>query len=384
MANATFDPIYVTGSTWGSQQSPIMVEPGTVNNLFTVYLTNSVTYSLQSITVTLSLSYPFSSSTNLGIPSVISLLPSGATATSVFYLNIAANCPEGVYTLPLQISFVSVGNVYTTYTSVQLPVLGSSSVGIQSYSLQQTNMFPGDNNVGILIYLVNSGNLPVNNVSAKLSTPPPLSPAYPSSNEATIGTMPLLQPQLIKFFFNVPSSISSPRNLEFQLNISYNGQNYTYGIPLSISSVANFTESANKLPALKQGSSSVNVPLSITNTGNTTAKSVQAQLLLPNELSGTTFTFLGDMTPGTSNLATFALDVSSNAPPGTYYGTLKITWIQDNAPGRQFSQDIPVAFQIHPNLYNELVNDLSGVALYVAIIVIIVVAIIVILLRRRK
>jgi hypothetical protein len=490
--------ISVTASFWGSQQSPMAVEPGMTDTPFTLYLTNFGTIPAQNVTITLDLSYPFSSSSEFdGTSSSIHVLPPTATLPVTFYLSIASNSPTGVYTLPIEIEYSESGSNYTFNTDVQLPVttlanltvqsaywgspssptlvgpgtgyatlvlnvrnvgdnnayntsitihlahpfyhhadgleteettqlgvipagsimpatftisvesnistgeypmnitldynggiaqnqtvyvpvLGSPDIVVQSYAIQQGNAYPGDSNVALSVYLVNSGNLTANNVKAELLTPPPLSPSYPGSDLTILGTVPPAQPLLVKFFFNVPSSISSPLNLEFPLRISYGDHEYTYYMPLMITGISYFTESTNVTP-IDQGSSNVNIPLLITNVGNSTAKSINAQLLLPNEISGTTFTYLGNMVSNASNMATFAIDVSSSAPPSTYYGTLRITWMQDNAPGRQFSQDIPLAFQVHQSLLNLLMNYL-----YIVVIVIVVIAAVIIVLRRRK
>jgi hypothetical protein len=506
------DPQYsisVTGSVWGSQQLPIMVEPGTVNNPFTVYLTNLGSIPAQNINITLSLSYPFSSSEhseNIS-NSMLELLPT-ATLPLTFYLNIAPNSSTGVYPLPLEVEYLQSGVSYAYSTEVQLPVttsanltvqnafwgspssptlvgagtgyaslilnvknagdntaynasltidlskpfyyyadgfetdettrlgvvpagsmvpaaftvsvdsnvsigeypmnvtlaynsgivynqtvyvpvLGSPNIVEQSYAVQQGNVFPGDINVGLSVYLVNSGNLTANNVQAELLIPSPLSPSAPGSDRMNVGTLPPAQPLSVKFFFNVPNSVSSPLNLEFPLQMSYSGHESTYYLPLTISGMSDFTRSDNNVQNLDQGSSDVSVSLLLTNVGNVTAKDIDAQLLLPNDLSGTTLTFLGNMASKASSLANFALDVSSSAVVGTYHCTLRVTWLQDNGPGRQFSQDIPVAFQVHQSLLSSLESDFTETnLLYVAVLVIVVIAVVIgariIVARRRK
>jgi hypothetical protein len=493
--------VSITGSTWGSQQSPIAVEPGTSNNPFTLYLTNFGVISVLNLSITLNLAYPFSSSSSPNeISNNISQLPPTVTLPSTFYLNIASNSAVGVYPInvtmkyyqgnsnqtvyvpvttfanltvqnvfwgsatspisvspgtdyaPLVLSVKNAGdndaynasvmihvskpfqyyatnfqteettqlgvipagsvvpalftlsvdsnistgeyplNVTLNYNNgivvdqtIYVPVTESPNIVVQSYTIQEGNVFPGDDNVGLSIYLVNSGNSTADNVLAELSIPSPLSPSYPGSNQMTIGEMPPLGPVSVNFFFNVPSSMSSPKDFEFPLNITYGSHKFIYYIPLKISSISNFTESVNNMPLLEQGSSSAQISLSITNIGNTTAKFVEAQLLLPNELSGTTFTYLGDLDSQTSNIASFAIDVSSSSTPSNYLTTLKITWLQDNAPGKQFSQEIPIVLQVHQSLYSEMVNSLSGInLLYIVVIAVVVIVLIIIVLRRRK
>jgi len=141
---------------------------------------------------------------------------------------------------------------------------------------------------------------------------------------------------------------------------------------VTISAKSSFTESTNDSLAFEQGSSDVSISLEITNEGNVTAQFVDAQLLLPNGLSGTTFTFLGNIGPGNSNLAVFALDVSSSAPPGDYHGILRITWLQDSSAGRQFSQDIPLTFQVKQSLLDLVMSSpLTYIALVCAAAVVV-------------
>jgi len=493
--------VSVTGSFWGSQQSPMVVEPGTINNPFTLYLSNSGLNPAKDITITLGLSYPFSSFEGSGnISNSVRELPPAATLPTTFYLNIAPNSSISVYVLPVKVEFslldtgysfdaevqlpvttlanltvqnafwgspsspilvgpgtgyaslvlnvknVGNNNAYNASVTVHLsepfyhgadgsetdetaqlgmipagsivpavftvsidsgisigeypmkvtlnynngivhnqtvdvPVLGSPNIVEQSYAIVQGNAYPGDDNVALSIYLMNSGNLTANNVEVELSVPYPIFPSSSGSNRTTLGVMPPGQPVLVKFLFNIPDSVSSPLNLEFTLRISYNGRKSTYEIPVTISGMSSFTESTNDSLAFEQGSSDVSISLEITNEGNVTAQFVDAQLLLPNGLSGTTFTFLGNIGPGSSNLAVFALDVSSSAPPGGYHGVLRITWLQDGAPGRQFSQDIPLAFQVKRSLLDLV---MSSPLTYIAVVCVAAIVIAFVMSRRGK
>jgi len=493
--------VSVTGSYWGSQQSPMAVEPGTINNPFTIYLSNAGLIPAKDITITLDLSYPFSSFEGFSnISNSMRELPPAATLPTMFYLNIDPNSSVGVYSLQAQVEFslqdvnysfeaevqlpvttsasltvqnvfwgspssptlvgpgtgyaslvlnvknvgnnnaynasvtirlfkpfrndaegsktdetaqlglvlagsivpavftvsvdsdVSLGqypmNVTLNYNSgivrsqtVSVPVLGSPSIVEQSSAIVQGNVYPGDNNVVLGIYLVNSGNLTATNVDLQLSVPSPLSPSSPGSNRTTLGVVPPGQPVLVKFLFNVPSSISSPLNLEFELHVTCGGLESTYKVPVTISGMSSFIESTGDSLAFEQGSSDVSVSLAITNEGNVTAQFVDAQMLLPNGLSGTTFTFLGNIGPGNSNLAVFALDVSSTAPPGDYYVVLRITWLQDSGPGRQFSQDIPLLFKVKQSLLNLV---MSSPLTYVALLCAAAIVVAFVISRRGK
>jgi hypothetical protein len=383
-ANLTVQNVF-----WGSSSSPTLVGSGTSYASLTLNVRNVGDSNAFNASITINLSKPFyyyvdgfeiNEMVQLGV------IPASSIVPATFTVSVDSNISLGEYPMNVTLDYNSgIVNNQTVY----VPVLGSPSIVEQSYAIQQGNFYPGDINVGLNVYLVNSGNLTANNVQAKLLIPSPLSPSWPGSDRMNIGMLPPAQPLSVKFFFNIPSSVSSPLNLEFPLQISYSGHESTYYLPLMISGMSNFTRSDNNVQNLDQGSSDVSVSLLLTNVGNVTAKDIDAQLLLPNDLSGTTLTFLGNMASKASSLATFALDVSSSAAPGTYYCTLRITWLQDNAPGRQFSQDIPVAFQVHLSLLNSLESDVTGTnLLYGVVLVVVVIAVVIgariIVTRRRK
>lgn len=383
LANLTVQNVY-----WGSPSSPALVGPGTSYASLILNVKNVGDNNAYDTNVTIYLSQPFyynADGFETEDTAQLGIIPAGNVVPATFTVSVESNISIGEYAMNVSLDYND-GIVHNQ--TVHVPVLGSPNIVEQSYVIQQGNVYPGDNNVVLNVYLVNSGNLTANNVKAELLIPAPLSPAHSGSDRTTLGTMPPGQPLLATFLFDVPSSTSSPLNLDFPLQISYGSHELTYYLPLTISGISNFTQSANNVPSLDQGSTNVGVSLLITNVGNSTAKYVNAQLLLPNELSGTTFTFLGNVASEASNLATFALDVSSNAAPGTYYSTLRITWLQDNAPGRQFSQDLLVAFQVHQSLLSSLTNSLGANSVYVVVIVVAAIVIIIgaraIVSRRRK
>ena len=219
-----------------------------------------------------------------------------------------------------------------------------------------------------------------------LTLPPQLSASYPGSTSVTVGQIqPGAQPSTVKFYIDVPRETSTPIDLSLYLKVVNNGASKTFSIHVTISAFADFTSSSSQGPSMQQGAADVSLPLIVKNIGNETAKSVQAQLLLPNELSGNTFTYLGDMGSGASNIATFSLDVTSSASTGSYYGTIRVSWIQDNAPSRQFTQDLPISFTVTSSLTNQIVGSITPTV--IAVIVVVIAALIVLriaMTRRRR
>ncbi|MGB9733634.1 MAG: COG1361 S-layer family protein [Conexivisphaera sp.] len=471
IALASSGPLVVGGATWGSQSSPVAVEPGSTYVPYTVYLSNAGRYPIENASIALNASYPLEPSPGAPTEVNFTLIPPGATVPAIFYLNVSPSAPDGVYNLSVFVNYTvveptgnrvysftqllqapvtlyarpvayaaywgsasspsaaypgmqystitvilgnsgtgpaynvsvsvaasgplmlvtdsaSVGtippgaqvpasfvagvslnattgeyplNVSITYNYglsaryvVYVPVALAPSVSVQGYGIEQGRAFPGDSDVVLQVVLINVGNATARDASASLALPAPLEPAYPGSTQEVVGAIPPGQPVPLTFRFDVPRSASSPEDLYARLTVNYTGGTATFEVPIRVSPLANFTAEPYQEPPLSQGASNVKVSYLITNAGNASAKFVSAQLILPNGLSGSTFTYVGDLGPGSSGLATFSLDVSSSAPIGNYSAILEITWIQSNAPGRQFTQEIPITLSVREGLLQGL------------------------------
>ena len=363
---------------WGSPSAPVSVSAGTNYAPLILSVKNVGDSIASNASVTIHFSKPFfnykeDNTVELGV------IPLGAPVPAQFTVSVEQQIATGEYPLNITLTY---NNGVTSNQVIYIPVLGSPKIVVQNYMVQQVNMFPGDNNVGLNVYLVNSGNSTASDVSVELGFPSSFSPSYPGSNKVTLGEVPIGEPVLVTFFFDVEDVTPSPSSYEFQISLAYKEQQAVYPIQVMVSSKADFKDPSDTLPSLQQGSSNVNLVLSLTNIGNTTAKSTQAQLLLPNQFTGTTFSFLGDVSPKISNIASFSLDTSSNIAPGTYYATLRIIWLQDNAPSRQFTQDISLSLKVNQSLLGDLKNNLT----YIIIVIVVVIAgiVITVFYRRRK
>ncbi len=375
----------VQSTTWGSIAAPITVSPGTSYATLLVNVKNAGDSPAANVTATLRLSPPLSyvaGGAERDQVAQLGTIPAGGAATAQFTASVAAGISTGLY--PVKVILASNSGAVTTQT-VYVPVLGAPKVVVQSYGFQGGNLFPGDTYVALTVSLINSGNSTARDVSASLELPPQLSASYPGSTTMLVGQIqPGALPSAVKFYLDVPRSTSTPLDLSLTLRVANNGASQTFAIPVTISSLADFTVSPSQGPTMPQGAADVSMPLTIVNTGNETAKSAQAQLLLPNELSGNTFTYLGDMRTGASNIATFSLDATSSAATGTYYGTVRISWIQDNAPGRQFTQDLPVSLTVTSSLTSQILGSLTLPVIAAIIIVVAILIIIRIAMTRRR
>ncbi|MFP3263622.1 MAG: hypothetical protein RXQ62_04165 [Nitrososphaeria archaeon] len=503
MVAASAGPLIISGSTWGSQGSPMATEPGSTYVPYTVYLTNAGQYPAENASIRLYPTYPISFSPGAARAINFTYIPPGATVPAVFYLNVAPGASDGVYNISAFVNYtvvsyrgstvynytqqmqapvtlyaapaayaaywgsqsspaaaypgmqgssltvvvgnsgtgpaynatvsisasgpidlvtdsVSVGtippgsqvpvsfvagvslnattgeypvNVTIRYNGglsassiVYVPVSLAPAVSVQGYGLAQGKAFPGDDDVALQVYLVNTGNVTARDVAATVSLPSPLEPAYPGSTQEVVGMLPPGQPVPLTFRFDVPEGASSPEDLYVPLYVTYEGGAASFLIPVRVSPLADFAAEPYSVPQLSQGASNVKVSYEITNVGNVTAKFVSAQLVLPNGLSGNAFTYVGDLPPGGSGLATFSLDVSSGAPVGNYSAILELTWIQSNAPGRQFTQEIPVTLHVAEGSVQLIESWLASSAgmIAIAVAIVAVVAALAIALSRAR
>ncbi len=376
---STFSSMQVYSVYWGSGAT--LAYPGASGLPLTVVVRNTGTNTAYNATVTLSLGYPFYSASGNKLQEFIGTVPPDASVPLEFYLNVNISAATGYY--PLNVTF-QWNNGITDSQQVYVPVLGAPKVTLQSFGLNPPQVFPGTEDAELILYVVNSGNVTANSVNISVSVSKQMSLISPS--QTTIGLLPPGTPVQLTYLISVSSNASSPSYSEVTLNISYIGRTYSYILKVPISSKAQlsmFPEFVN----LTQGASDVTITYNITNYGNTSAKDVQAELELPNMLSGNIYDYLGDIPPGQSAIAVFSLDVGSNAPTGTFRGTIVATWLQDNAPGQIFSERIPVYFTIKESYINQLlayVTTPPGLYYIIIAILVIIVSILALLLARRR
>jgi len=368
-------------SYWGSQSSPVAAYPGMQHSSLTVVVGNSGTGPAYNATVSISASGPIELVTdNLSVGTI----PPGSQVPVSFVAGVSPSAATGEYPVNVTIHY---NDGLSTSSIVYVPVSLAPAVSIQGYGLTQGKAFPGDDDVALQIYLVNTGNTTAQDVAASVSLPGPLEPAYPGSTQEVVGMLPPGQPVPLTFRFDVPEGASSPEDLYVPLNVTYEGGSAYFLIPVRVSPLANFTAEPYSVPSLPQGASNVKVSYTIANAGNATAKFVSAQLVLPNGLSGNAFTYVGDLSPGANGLATFSLDVSSGAPVGNYSAILELTWTQSNAPGRQFTQEIPVTFHVAEGpvqLIESWFASSAGITAIAVVIVVVVAALAIALVRARR
>ncbi len=382
----TFASIHVVSTQWGS--GSLLAYPGAKELPLIVELKNVGTNNAYNTSATLVLKPPFYYSVNKNgtitfsenETEYIGLLPAGAVIPVQFTLNIFSNASLGTYPISLIVNYN--GGIQTVEVA-NVSILGSPQVVVQGFAFSNPRIFPGDNNIQLILSVVNSGNVTANQVNVSLLLSPPLC-LLSGSNSYTIGILPPGQPVQLSYLFNVQENASSPATASALVRIAYGNQVYEKNLQVPIAAKANFTVSYQNYN-LFQGDSNIHITYTIKNVGNDTAKDVQAQLILPSVLSGNTYNYLGDIPPSSTALSTFSLDVSSDAHPGIYQGTIVLSWDQSGAPGVRFVQRVPVEFTIRPGLLSQFESAVS-VGLYsgIGIIAVVILVVAIVLVRKKS
>ncbi len=377
---STFSDLQVYSAYWGSGET--LAYPGAVDMPLTLVVRNSGSNTAYNATILVKVAQPFTSeSGNSTITQFIGPLPAGASVPIEVYLNVNGSATLGYYPINVTLNW---NNGIKQVQKVFVPVFGSSQVEVQGYSLNPPQIFPGTQDAEMFISIVNSGNVTASNVNVNVTTRSPISIISPSTT--TIGLLPPGTPVQLTYLVSVNDSSSSPMSVPLYVHITYGGKSQETTLSLPISSRASFSVSPASI-AVTQGDSDYNVYYTFHNYGNVTAKDVQAQLILPNAISGNTFDYLGDIPPGSNATATFSLDVGSNAPTGTYRATVEVTWQQSNAPGQELVSRIPITYTVKESFVNQMFGYLftpPAVYLTILLIVVVIVAVIAVLAVSRR
>lgn len=377
---STFSSLQVYSAYWGT--GSVLVYPGAVDMPLTLVVRNAGSNMAYNATLSVNVGQPFTSeSGNSTVTQFIGPLPAGASAPVEVYMNINSSAKLGYYPLNVTLSW---NDGIRSVQKVYVPVFGSPQIEVQGYSLNPPQIFPGTQDAELYLSFVNSGNVTASNVMVNISTASPLSLISPS--RTTIGALPPGTPVQLTYLVSVNNNASSPSMSSVNVYMTYAGKSVKTIISVPVSSKASLSVSPSSV-TVTQGESDFNVYYTVYNYGNVTAKDVQAQLILPNTISGNTYDYLGDIPPGSSATATFSLDIGSNAPTGTYRATVETSWQQDNALGQELTSRIPITYTVQQSFVNQVFGYiLTPPAIYLTIllIIVVIVAIIAVLAVSRR
>lgn len=352
----------VFAAIWGSETSPLIASPGSSNLPLEVIIVNEGGPSIQT-NATLMLSPPFSytyydSATGKWESSnsetdLLGYVGSGDQATTIFYTSIGDGASDGVYLLPLSIE----ASGFNETVNVSVAIQGFASVKVAGIGFNPPDFFPGQQDVELEAYLINVGTSPAKNATAALDLPEGFSPSWGNSTVHDLGALPVGTEVPVDFYFNV-GSVPSPMNYTAYLRVNYVGGSINVPLSFMASGKATLELVSTSGTNLTQGASGQKLYATIKNGGNYTAEDITFDLLIPNEFSGVTTDYLGELKPGQTAVVRFELDTTSGAKPMSYNLSLQETWYQNNTE-LPFTAYSPLQVKVKESFINSLEHDVT-------------------------
>ena len=289
--------VMVTGTSWYSTNSSMQAVPGTNNVPLFVSFANSGALSpygnITEFNVSVNLTagtgstFNYSYIVNNQYPGEATHynftgLPVGETFTIVQMVNISKFAGTNTYNEKLSYSFyLQNGGTLTPYsgnTTISIPVLGTVNIvspnsffGTSSNELIGT---PGMNNVPATVYLENTGNSPVTNLTISYN------PSGPFSGEAQttyVSAIPSYGAVPVNFLVNVSSNTGTGL-LPQTLNVTYNGlvHQVTFKLPVTGTSNLSVVNYFTNPPVIYQDQKFVQLTVITANSGSSFASDLNA------------------------------------------------------------------------------------------------------------
>jgi hypothetical protein len=352
--------LVVSSVYWGVNPAiPLTVSPGDKGVTLSVVIVNAGDDFARDVKGTLMIQHPFSYeyrfssenfssaefATNESITKLAGDIAAGRSFTFQYTLNIAQNASEGVYKLLFKLTYRSARLLSETTDTFYIDVpIWKGELHIQSVITNPAKVYPGDTQVTLTVFIVNSGLGSVNNLKVFLELNEPFKQSSTSSNEAFIGTIKPTQVAQARFLIDIDEK-AKPGN--YPLNLyGFEGSNkYLIGlVNFIIAEKANFIIVETEPTSFQAGDLGIPVKITLKNNGSVKAESVRVKLLAGNYFSGTLTDFLGTINPGESKIAFFLVDIDGKAPLGNYTLNLRIEWIQDEI--YNLNETLPISINI--------------------------------------
>jgi len=205
-------------------------------------------------------------------------------------------------------------------------------------------IYPGDSQVNLRIWVVNSGTATAKDVNLLLVLTSNFKPSSGGSDAVFLGTMPPSQVSEANFYIDVDESApSGAHELLLAVSSGLNSNATMSSIALYVSEKAKFEVVAVEPGEVFAGDYGTVVRVTLRNVSNVTGESVRVQLKTGNFFSGTTTDYLGAIGAGENKTATFMLDIDSKANSGRCYMDLRVEWTQDD---KSFDQTSSIGLQV--------------------------------------
>ena len=249
--------------------------------------------------------------------------PSGASSAKLQYIiKIDDDATSGVYYVPLSLVWESeAGSEKTDTLTFGVEVEGNADLRISSVSTIPSKVYP-DSDFNLSLGIGNTGGDKAKTVMVTLALPA----EFEGENSASLGTI----------------SSSSTGSASFNLKSLKNAESKTYNIPVDIVYIDTtgvektlkrefdlFVDNRGDVkiqiggvtttPTKIYPDTDFSLSLTLENTGDQDAKSVQLDIELPSEFSGEKSAFLGTLGKDKSSISSFDLRASNNAKEGGVY-----------------------------------------------------------------
>jgi len=368
---------------WGTQSSPMTASPGSENLPLTFIVKNLGNVLASNVSIFLKQAYPLKISQKYVS---IGIIPAGEYNLATITASVYSNVTPGIYYIPVILHY------FETNVTQYVPLLISSPKITINILTLPPQIFPGFYDVRVSAIVLNYGNGIAENSTVSLSSPFPIV----SSNNVSLGAIPIGVPENVTFLINVPNSTPAG-NYILKFHIKYDGGSLVKYYNLTIYPKANIIIVSTYYPTLNPGSSEVPITLTFKNIGNAEAKNIIVRLgtsnvIYPhvsssNPLAALTASeiFIGNLKPGQETNVTYIVDISSGATAGKYPLAFALIWNQTGSIIPLYETD-QVNITISPTLLSQIssVNVVSIPVLYLIIVIIVLIVIIAIISVRAR
>jgi hypothetical protein len=291
-------------------------------------------------------------------------------------LTVASDAIAGIHRLTLILDYKTARELLAVERtlSVDVPVW-TGDVRVQHVVTVPARVYPGDNQIAVKAWLVNSGTGSTADFQVRLVLQDPFQASSGGSDTFFLGTMQPGQVSEADFYVDISKSAQfGSYNLKLvTVSAGSSGQVEIGQIPIYLSEKVIFEVVQVEPKVVHAGDSGVSIKVTIKNTGTVAADSVRAQLMVGNYFSGTLTDFLGTMQPGESKTAYLTVDVDSKATSQVYKMDLRLDWTQSDS---SLDNTLPVQLQV-------TAAELPLPLIAVAVVLLVLVAAVVVR-RRRK
>lgn len=377
--------VVVTSVYWGTNPAGVVsVHPGDTNIPLSIVLSNAGDAAAREVYAKLVLTAPFSYvyyvdekqvSADTVEQNAGDVQP-GFSFTLRFALTVAPDATAGVHRLTLVVDYKTARELLPVEKNLNVDVpVWTGDVRVQRVLTVPSKVYPGDNQVAVKIWLVNSGAGSTSDLQVRLILEGPFSPSSGGSDAFFLGTVQPGQVSEADFYVDIDKSAQfGSYSLRLVTDSTGSSGQVEIGqIPIYLTEKVRFEIVQLEPKILHAGDSGIGIRVTIKNVGSTTADSVRAQLRVGNYFSGTLTDFLGTIGPDESKTAYLTVDVDAKADPQTYKMDLRVDWTQSD---NSLDDTLPMELQVSSA---ELPLPLMAVAVILFALVIVVV-----LRRRRK